>query len=499
MSARFVSIWFRYLATDWFALRQPALKRQPFVLRKSTHGRMVVAAANQEAALIGIEPGMAMADARAICADLQVHDEQPELPDKLLYRLAEWCIRFTPQVALDLPDGLLFDATGCTHLWGGDLPYANDIVKKLTARGYEVRVAMAGTIGLAWGLARFGKALPIIGEGQHLDALMDLPPEALRAEPEVAERLHKLGLHQVRQFIGMPRSSLRRRFGASFLQRLDEAIGTATEIIHPVQPLEPYQEHLPCLDPVTTASGITNALEQLLEKLCRRLQIEQKGLRTGEFKGYRTDGKVVQISIGTTRATHHPHHLFKLFEIKLPTLEPALGIELFILTAGKVEDNLPEQEKMWTSAGGLGDQSLSELLDRLAGKFGEQSIHRYLPAEHYWPERSFKVAASLVEQSDTKWPSERLRPLQLLSVPEPIEVTAPIPDYPPLLFRHNGQLHKVVSADGPERIEQAWWLQAGQHRDYYRVEDEAGNRYWIFRRGHYHDENAQWFIHGFFA
>ena len=84
--------------------------------------------------------------------------------------------------------------------------------------------------------------------------------------------------------------------------------------------------------------------------------------------------------------------------------------------------------------------------------------------------------------------------------PEPIEVTAPIPDYPPMLFRYKGKLHKIIKADGPERIEQEWWLQEGQHRDYYCVEDEEGCRYWLFRSGHYDAEKTyQWFIHGFFA
>ena len=85
-----------------------------------------------------------------------------------------------------------------------------------------------------------------------------------------------------------------------------------------------------------------------------------------------------------------------------------------------------------------------------------------------------------------------------MATPEYIEVTAPVPDYPPMLFRYKGKLHKIIKADGPERIEQEWWLQDGQHRDYYAVEDEEGYRYWLFRLGHY-DENYQWFIHGFFA
>ena len=498
MEQRFVSIWFRHLSTDWFTLRQPELRSVPFVLRAPSHGRMVITAANAIAERKDIRPGMVLADARAILPGLLALDDKADLTVRLLKRLAEWCIRFTPVVTCDPPDGLLLDASGCPHLWGNDESYIKTIVQKLNCRGYDVRVAMADTPGVAWGMARYGKEPLIIPKGRNLEALLPLPPEALRLEQETVERLHKLGLHKIRQFIKIPRASLRKRFGKEFIMRLDQALGQEIEIIEPVQPVEPYQERLPCMEPIVSAKGIEIALRQLLETLCLRLQQEQKGLRAATLKGHRVDGKVEAVTIGTNRPSHHINHLYKLFEIKLSSIEPALGIELFVLEASKVEDHLPRQEKMWEGGGGLDDIRLSELIDRLAGKTGMQSIHRYVPDEHYWPERSFKPASSLQEKSPISWRADQVRPLQLLLHPERIDVTAPIPDYPPMLFRYKGKLHKIIRADGPERIEQEWWLQQGQHRDYYRVEDEDGHRYWIFRLGHY-DEKFEWFIHGFFA
>jgi protein ImuB len=499
MVRRFVSIWFRHLTTDWFALRQPQLKGVPFVLHAPSHGRMVITATNALAESQGIETGMVLADARAVIPGLKTLDDKPGLALKLLRRLAEWCIRFTPFVAVDPPDGLFLDATGCSHLWGGDESYVAEVVKKLNARGYHVRAALADTPGVAWAVARFGREPLVIESGRHAEALLPLPPEALRLEEATVERLHKLGFHHIRQFISLPRSSLRRRFGPHFIARLDMALGKQEEVIEPVQPLEPYQERLPCLEPIVTARGIEIALQQLLETLCLRLRQEQKGIRSAVFKGFRVDGKVEQVEIGTNRPSHHVSHLFKLFELKLSSIEPALGIELFMLEALRVEDHHPKQEKMWEGCGGLEDIRLSELMDRLASKVGVHSIHRYIPDEHYWPERSVKLASTLHEEVTTTWRADKLRPLQLLPIPERIEVTAPIPDYPPMLFRYKGKIHKIIRADGPERIEQEWWLQQGQHRDYYHVEDEEGHRYWLFRLGHYHEETYRWFIHGFFA
>jgi protein ImuB len=499
MSGRFVSIWFRHLTTDWFTLRNPSLKKLPFVLRTPLHGRMVITSTNAEAEKLGISNGMVLADARAIVSNMEVADDQAGLALKLLRRIAEWCIRFTPVAAVDPPDGILLDVTGCAHLWGGDDAYIKDIVKKINARGYDVRVAMADTPGCAWAMARFGKEPLVVPVGQHIQSLFPLPPEALRLEGDTVARMHKLGLHQISQFIRLPRQSLRRRFGPQFIMQLDRATGQEMEMIEPVIPAEPYQERLPCMEPIVTAAGLEMALKQLLEALCLRLRQDQKGLRVASFRGYRMDGKVEEIVIGTSRPSHDVHHLFRLFEVKISTIEPALGIELFVLEASTVEEHLPKQEQMWDGGGGLEDVRLAELIDHLAVKVGSNSIGRYVPDEHYWPERSFRRVVSLKEMPASPWRTDKARPLHVLKVPEFIEVTAPIPDYPPMLFRHNGTLHTIVRSEGPERIEQEWWLQQGQHRDYYSVEDNEGHRYWIFRLGHYDDKVFKWFLHGFFA
>ena len=499
MQRRFVSIWFRNLKTDWFIRRQPQLRDIPFVLASPDHGRMVVTATNMLAEKEGVFIGMVVADARAIIPALEVLDDNQQYAEKLLNSLAEWLIRYTPVVAIDLPDSLMLDITGCAHLWGGEKQYLTSIIKRLTAIGYNIQASIADTIGAAWAIAHF-KHSAIIESGKQMEALLSLPPASLRIEPETTERLEKLGLRQVSDFINMPRPALRRRFGKQLLQRLNQALGLEEEWITPVQPIEPYQERLPCLEPIVTATGIEIAVQKLLECLCTRLQKEGKGLRVASLKAYRMDGKIEKIEIGTNRASCNTQHLFKLFALKIDTIEPALGIELFTMDAAKVEELSTRQEKLWDGTGGLDDIHLSELLDRIEGKIGVHQIHRYLPDEHYWPERSFKPAASINEQPSTGWKVDRPRPLHLLWKPQLIDVTAPIPDYPPMMFRYKGKLHKIIKADGPERIEQEWWLQQGQHRDYYNVEDEEGKRYWLFRSGHYDTAKSyQWFIHGFFA
>ena len=500
MQKRYVTIWFRHLTTDWLTLRRPELKQLPFVFAAPDHSRKVITAANAAAEVHGVQPGMPVADAKAMIPDLEIFDEKPARAANLLKALGEWCIRYTPLVALDFPDGLILDISGCAHLWGGERAYLKEIVTRLKGSGYDVRAAIADTIGTAWAIARFGQVAPIIESGGQAAALLPLPAAALRLEPDVLARLQKLGLYQVGSFISMPRSVLRRRFGEGLLLKLAQALGQAEEYIIPLQVPEPFQERLPCMEPIRTAPGIEIAITRLLETLCQRMQQEGKGIRTATLKCYRVDGKIQQVDIGTNRATHHVTHLFKLFQLKIASITPALGIELFILEAIKVEDVSLSQEALWAENPGLDDEGVAELLDRISAKVGSGKIHRYLPDEHYWPERSIKAAPTLQEPAITPWRNDRPRPLRLLARPEPVEVTAPIPDYPPLLFRYKGRAHHIRKADGPERIEREWWLESGEHRDYYNVEDEDGQRYWLFRSGHYSGgENKQWYLHGYFA
>lgn len=499
MEKRYASIWFPCLLANRKVRQDATLAHTDFVIAAPVHGKMVAKAVSPGAKAKGIRTGMVVADCKTVLPGLEVFKWEENSEHELLKALGEWCIRFSPVVAIDLPDGLIIETTGCTHLWGGEELYLQDIVQKFSRMGYQVRVAIAGTIGTAWGMARFSPSTFIVPPHQEKTALLPLPPAALRLETPVLEKLSKLGMHRINTFINMPGSALRRRFGNHFLQRLHQALALAPEFIEPLQPTTPYFIHLPCLEPVRTAKAIEIALHQLLEEICQRLKKEEMGIRACVFTTHRIDGKQQQLKIGTGRPSVNLQHLMKLFEHKLPTIEPALGIEVFTLEVTQVMPLAPTQDALWHTAVTQDDAKLAELLDRIADRVGPQNIKRYLPDEHYWPERSVRLATSAEDSSPAQWPTG-LRPLHLLAKPELIEVMVLVPDYPPKSFKYQGQLHKVIKADGPERIEQEWWLQQGHYRDYYCIEDETGIRYWIFRLGHYDDvHQPQWFIHGFFA
>lgn len=499
MTRRYVSLWFPYLLTDWFTRHHPELANTAFVITTQERGRLTVTKVNPVAEASGISKGMALADARTLIASVENFDDKPGFANKLLGVLADWTARFTPVVQVDGDDGLLLDVTGCAHLRGGEHTYLKDIIVRLRTAGYQVRGAMADTVGGAWAVARFGTDQPLIASGQTQQALSSLPPAALRISHENAERLRALGIRRISELTVIPRASLGRRFGQEMLLRLSQALGEIPEALAPKREAPPLEERLISSDSIATAEGIAKALRHLLDQLCARLEQEGKGVRTLRLVGHRLDGQIETVSIGTSRPNRKPAHLFKLFESKLDKIEPALGIELFILTALQAEPLTAEQEEILERDAADVD-ALPQLLDRISNRMGFNALARFLPLDRYWPERSFVKAKSFEQTSSAHWRSTQLRPIKLITPPEPIEVTAPVPDYPPIFFRHRGKHHRVKRADGPERIEREWWIEGGEPRDYFRVENEEGVRFWIFRSGHYQQAvPALWFLHGIFA
>ncbi|KGE12268.1 Y-family DNA polymerase [Sphingobacterium deserti] len=500
MHKRYAAIWLPYLLADWYIRKNKNVANQPIAFVLPEKGRMVITAVNSIAEKMGIAPPMVLADAKAALPELHVVNDKVLRSYKLLKAIGIWCLKFTPTVAMDARGGLLLDMSGCSHLWGGEINYIETISVQLHQKGYQTRLSCADTIGAAWAASRYGPDKIIVPDQNQLAMLASLPVEALRLDEDDILRLYKLGFRTVGSVATVSSALLKRRFSAGLLHRLEQFLGKREEHIEPLEGIAPYAERLPCLEPIRTDKGIEVAILKLLEMLCKRLTNEGKGLRKARLSCYRVDGKKVFVEIGTNRASAHVPHLSGLFSQKIAQIEPALGIELFLLEALVVDEAASSQETLWREGLGVSNTAIIELLDRIKGRDRSCLINRYVPDQHHWPERSIKSATSFAEKPSMEWPLDRPRPTRLLHPPQRIEVTAPIPDYPPMLFRYANEVHHIKKADGPERIEREWWLENGEHRDYYYVEDESGNRYWLFRLGHYRgDRTSEWYLHGFFA
>ncbi|HEX6375227.1 MAG TPA: DUF6504 family protein [Allosphingosinicella sp.] len=470
----------------------------PLLLSHRVGNRLEIAAASPEARALGLHPGMAVAQARALVPGLDIGDADPAADAAWLTRLALFAARrWTPRAAVSPPDGLFLDLTGVAHLFGGEDRICRRILAFCERAGFAARIAVAGTPGAAHALARFGGG-GLCCSGGEAAALAPLPLAALRVEAPVLAAARRLGLETVGDLLPLPRGPLQRRFGKTLLARLDQALGRAAEPLDPVVPEEPPSAALRFAEPIATAEAIETAVEILLGQLVETLRKDALGVRRLILLADRVDGAVQRIAIGTSRPTRDPGHLRRLLWATIATIEPGFGLDALRLVAGRVEPLAPEQ-----LSGGKAPDDLALLVDRLAGRLGARRLYRSTAVESDVPERSVRrVGPFDPALAWPKWP----RPVRLLSPPERVEnVVALLPDLPPRRFTWRGRAYRVALADGPERIHGEWWKRTSEAeavRDYFQVEDEEGARFWLYRRGDGVDRRTgdlSWYLHGVFG
>ena len=469
-----------------------------------------IAALDERAEALGLKPGMGIADARAMYPDVEVIEADPDKDRLLLESLADWCDRFTPLVALDGRDGLFLDISGCAHLFGGEDAMLAEILRRLTHQGFDVRAALASTPGMAWAAARYAKADRNVPAGQEEPALAPMPLAALRLEEKTRIGLESVGLRYVGALIDAPRAPLARRFGRMLVTRLEQALGLVEEAISPRLPVAPLSAERQLAEPI----GTTEEIEQLVLILARTLKhdLERRGegARRLLLSLFRVDGAVARIMVGTSRPQREPLTIAKLFHERLSALEgsldPGYGFDLLRLS---VAVTAPFEVEQTDLAEGVCDEEeeFSLLADRIRARLGEGAVLVPVLSESHLPERRArfapfgKKAAGQKAVSPQTRPAEKIRPIRLLEKPEPVEASAEVPEGPPLSFRWRRALYRVARAEGPERISSEWWREdkPGPTRDYFRVEDMDGRRYWLYREGFYGEKAApRWFLHGIF-
>ncbi|MFD1332846.1 DNA polymerase Y family protein [Methylopila musalis] len=481
----------------------------PAVLYAPTRNGLAIAAANRVALALGLAPGLALADARARAPDMRTDEHRPDDDAALLRSLAVACERWTPLVALDPPDGLMLDVTGCAHLFGGEAGLLRDVVVWCRSAGFSARVALAGTPDAAGALARFGKG-GIVPAGDEAEALRPLPVATLRLAKDERRSLALAGLKNLGDLADLPGPALTARFGAGLTERLHRVLGRDDLRITPLRPPPAIHEDARFAEPLAHHEAILAALGDLAGRAAIRLEAAGQGGRRFEAMFFRSDGGARRLSVTTGRPSRDPRAILRLFHETLDALadplDPGFGFDLirFAVSAteplGQAQPALDGERPQ--------EETLAELVDRLTARFGSDRVLRFRFEDTHDPVRASRlarVADAGRADADGSAPADgepQSRPLQLFDPPQPIETLAETPDGPPLRFRWRRAQHRVVRAEGPERIAPEWWRAPGRPtRDYYRVEDDEGRRFWLYRDGLYGRETGEprWYLHGLFA
>ncbi|MEQ7156729.1 Y-family DNA polymerase [Brevundimonas aurifodinae] len=496
-------------------------EEKPVALILKTARGAILHALNPAARGLGLSRGQTQADALAMIPNLDCRPADPEADARALEALAVWAERWSPSVSLDPSggglEGLFLDVTGAAHLFGGEAALIAQIERRLAGAGARARAAIAPTPGAAWALARWGTTGRIAGEDVRA-LLAPLAVEALRIDAATLRQARRFGLKTIGDLYPMPRAGLARRFrdadGAGLVRRLDQALGLTAEALIPVRAPAKYRGWEAYAEPLTDTAGIEARLPGLAEALSRSLERDGQGARILTLTAFRVDGRAGEVSVRMGRASRESSVWMRLFrETGIDRIDPGFGIDALMLSAEVAEPLSAHQVEMGQEAAALQAEGLAALIDRLSARLGEDAVRVASPAGSWLPERAERWRPALAKAPPPpEGPLDhgRARPLMLLDPPEPVEAIAELPDGAPARFTWRRVTRRVSRADGPERLSPEWWRPAGgraaRTRDYYRIEDDQGLRYWLFREGLYGpeytgapDERApSWWMHGMF-
>ena len=521
----------------------------PRVFVEKTGNAVCLAAANRTALEVGLRPGMKLADARARIAGLEVHDINRSADAALLSFLGEACGRYSPSVSMDASDGLTIDITGCTHLFGGEAGLYRDAVRRLERWGMTLRAATGATAEAARALARFG-AGGVTPEDEDAPLVWPLPVAALDLAPDMTAALVHLGLKTIGDVASQPRQTLAARFGQILIDRLSRTLAQTDVPPAPLHDLPDCRVDMNFAEPVARRDDIEHAIETLALEAASILKDRGQGGRVFEAILFRTDGQIRRISAEASLPARDPALILRLFRERLSALDdeldPGFGFDLMSLCITRCQ--AVDEIQMSFEGRETHDVEAVALIDALSARIGASRVLRFIPGDSHEPERASAILPALKARPSNGWLAAPrgeppLRPLTMFDPPQPITTMANLPDGPPVQFIWRSRAHRIARAEGPERIEWEWWRiplgspavvkalkpsntsrarldemdshdtglgerttqdparQEELPRDYYRIEDVHGRRFWIFRRGHYGDTRKlpEWFIHGLFS
>lgn len=519
-----------------------------------------VAACSAQAAEYGIRPGIPLAEARGLGQSRRFdgtkgtdrtygtnesnkshqsyvsHSEtqlitepvNPQADHLTLRELAYQCQTYSPLVGLEEsdskpPTSLLLDITGCEIHFGGEASLARQLRHELAQRGYDARIAIADTIGAAWAMSHYGVSaqcpVAVLPHQRHAAVLRRLPIAGLRLPSQITEPLLKLDLIKICQVENLPRSTLPSRFGKELQRRLDQAWGTAHELITPERLQQPLTEIWNFEDNLTSRQTLELVTRELLERVLKQLEPRRAGIR--ELRCH-LRGRVdrLTLTLRLLQPTSELRHLWDLLQLEWDRQEVAFhrsgdapkcladGISSVCLEVPQTAPLRVRQETLFESEPGQKEAlAFRQFVERLSSRLGEKSVLKSQPAPDYQPEyacdyqtwgsdvsKANKPEKDLLEKTTWETSVARTRPLRLLAHPLRVEARSTFPPGPPYFIHWDAHDQTVVKTWHSERIATGWWREHDVQRDYFHIETDRGQHLWVF----YCAGNAEWFVHGMY-
>ena len=443
----------------------------PWVVVHEQRGKQLVYMASQPAREAGVEDGMALTAAYALCPELETEWRDDSAEQVCLTQLAEWAGQYSSMVSLE-SQALLLEIGASLKLFGGLQVMRKRMQNDLRQQSYAAEVAIAPTPQAALLLTQSGTRECVSDTSALRATLGRLPIGVLPATDKQTTLLIKLGLRNLRDLWRLPREGLIKRFGLEFIDYLDRLLGDKPDLLlfHQASPC--FSAHWPFPIETDNMSFILHGMEQLLPRLVRFMQLRELALNRFEIAFYHPEKKASRIELGTRELCRDESHLMLLLRERLEQKQLSAPVLEITLTVSEFHPFCAKNQSLFSQAKEQ-DVEWQHTLNQLQNRLGEQAVSSLQVIDDHRPEYAWAYGAS--KDAEIKLN----RPLWLLSQPQKL--------------RDGLTGIKLISEK--ERIEGGWWDGFDIQRDYYRARDSNGRKLWLFCDL----KTGLWYLHGLFG
>ncbi|MGB6229800.1 MAG: DNA polymerase Y family protein [Litorimonas sp.] len=502
-STRLLHLYFPHLPLDRWARREDVRLWGPFAVSERRGNSDQILCANPHALHAGVRPGLSVTDAHAICPDLLTEGSDPVRDARLLSALRVWADRFSPRVALDPPDGLVLDVSGCAHLFGGEVRFATLVRQEVEDLHVKARVAIANTRRAARGFARFGGEATLVTDAQreHV-SVARLPIAALDLDASVQTDLRRIGVETIGDLSQFKSSELARRFSMRVPAALDEIFGHRFDPVVPSARPPAFAARMTLPEEIAHVEAVMNMLERLSDRVCQRLTERGYAARGFALSLSCVDGATHELSISFAVPTRTVEPILRQFRRPVEALRMDFGAERFRLVALHAE-TFQERQIQAGDATEAGRDAVARALTTLGNRLGFDRIVRPVAGADNAPERETAFALLVGERTQTPTDPRAYPRPEIVITPYRLHVTSK--GRPPRAFSYQGEDFKTCMSEGPERIAPFVWDEPrhpfeARLRDYWRVRVSGASNgprlFWLMHFPHHPEEG--WYLCGEF-
>ncbi|MYG20440.1 MAG: DNA polymerase Y family protein, partial [Gemmatimonadales bacterium] len=338
-------LWWPGFELELERVRTPSLADPPLAL-PTVGDRRRIEMGCALAASFGVEPGMIVSQAFALCPSLVLCEPDPDFHDAARDRIAEVLRGWSPVVERSVDRGRFFvGVDGLERLYGPPERQIAGLRARLEALSpwlaASARIGCAPGKFAAWVAARSAgsaRSKGSAGSGRPGAAvcvapadlaafLAPQPVDVLPVSPRMVERLKRLGVERLAGIVRMPEPALVSQFGADGRRALAWARGTRIDRVRPEAPARPIRVALDFPSPIGQLELLHAALDRLIGRALAHPRRRGKSVRGLRVSASLEDGGSWSIRAIAREPTSEPERLGAFLRSRIALDRPCRAVE----------------------------------------------------------------------------------------------------------------------------------------------------------------------------